>query len=197
MDRIMPGSYSDPRLGTGAEAIVYCSKEESRVSGPFKFGTPAVPAQGKRSDIQAALDTLRTRGLTALRHDHPREWIKYSRSFMLDRTLEPIVQTNEAPEVILLFGPPGCGKSRQFYDQFRNRDHGVLKCGNGFWFDGVIGGEDGLLIDDFSGKRSAWKLDQFLDVTDRYQLRVPIKGGFTIWSPKSIIVTTKAGIWCE
>lgn len=44
-----PGAHVDPRFGTQDQATKYCTKEESRVFGPFKYGHQK--QQGKRSDL--------------------------------------------------------------------------------------------------------------------------------------------------
>lgn len=56
----------------------------------------------------------------------------------------------------------------------------------GTWFDGYDG-HDCVLFDDFTGDI---KFCYFLQVIDRYLPRVPVKGGFTPWTPKRIYITS-------
>ena len=39
-------AHWEPRRGTHQQAAAYCSKEETRIDGPWEVGTP--PVQGKR-----------------------------------------------------------------------------------------------------------------------------------------------------
>lgn len=94
---------------------------------------------------------------------------------------------DEAPEVNLLYGPPGCGKTRQVVES--EEDLWTLPLTDGLWFDGYDG-QDGALLDDFSGKFSKLPLTQLLRLIDRYVIRVPVKGGFVQFTPKRIWITT-------
>lgn len=54
------------------------------------------------------------------------------------------------------------------------------------WFDGYDG-HKAVLLDDF---RPSWcKLHVLLRLLDRYDMRVPVKGGFRQWKPECIWVT--------
>lgn len=52
-----PGWHLEKRKGTEAQAIAYCTKEESRVWGPFEHGEKA--QQGRRSDLESALAAIK------------------------------------------------------------------------------------------------------------------------------------------
>lgn len=183
------GIHFEPRRGTQDQAIAYASKEESRVSGPFRLGEPsqAHKGQGTRTDLHAAIATLKEGGLKRVRQDHPDAWVKFHRGLQSLANLDLPERANP-PEVHLLFGPPGCGKTRAFYD-LPSPDKGVVPCTDGFWFDGYEG-QSWVLLDDFDGRASKWTLQNLLRVIDRYPIHVPVKGGFTAWAPEVIYVTT-------
>lgn len=185
--KLIPRAHWERRRGSQQQACDYCRKEEGRVSGPFEHGAAREVAQGKRSDLLEAIEAHREGGIKRVREDHPEVFIKYSRGFR-ELDLANVRQSGTAPEVILLFGPGGCGKTRTFYDA-EGDDGCHLLCSAGFWFDGYER-HDAVLLDDFDGSRSRWTLAQCLLVLDRYRIRVPIKGSFVVWCPKRIYVTT-------
>lgn len=49
---ISESAHLERRNGTRSQAIAYCTKEETRVEGPWKFGDWETNNQGKRSDIK-------------------------------------------------------------------------------------------------------------------------------------------------
>lgn len=185
--RLLPLAHWETRKGSQKQAIDYCSKEDTRVAGPYYTGIPRELSQGQRSDISDAIDLLREGGMAAVRADSPEVFVKYSRG-LRELDLADVKQTNDRRDVTLIFGPPGCGKTRRFFDE-EGPEGTMLLCSSGFWFDGYEG-QPAVLLDDFDGCRSKWTLAQTLMVLDRYVVRVPIKGSFTRWCPERISVTT-------
>lgn len=179
-------AHWEARRGSQRQAIAYCSKADTRIDGPFEYGDkPSL--QGKRTDLDAAIETLKEGGLKRCRESHPNEFVKYGRG-LRDLDISNVRQSGTAPDVILLFGPPGVGKTRTFYDA--EGDDGVsIIASAGFWFDGYEG-QDAVLLDDFDGRASRWPLAGALRVFDRYQVTLPVKGSFIRWKPKRIYVTT-------
>lgn len=48
--------HIEPRKGSQSDAILYCSKEDTRLEGPWKFGRKA--QQGHRSDLDSIMDAI-------------------------------------------------------------------------------------------------------------------------------------------
>jgi len=46
------------RRGSQEQAIIYCSKEETRVGGPYILGVPSISQQGRRTDLEKALSLV-------------------------------------------------------------------------------------------------------------------------------------------
>jgi len=190
LKKISPKIHWEIRRGTLDEAIAYCSKPDSHIRGPFEYGdrSQGAPAQGRRTDLEGMARAVREGGLVRLAEEDPGAIVRYGRGLQLYQSLQPVTQTDDNREVILLFGMPGCGKTRTYFTN-EGPAAPMLDATSGYWFDGYMG-EPSVLLDDFDGNRSKWGLSQLLNLLDRYNRRVPIKGGFTQWIPKRIYVST-------
>lgn len=181
--------HLETRKGTREEARSYCSKDDTRVAGPYEFGEWASSAQGKRTDLTSAIDTLRTSGMRAAANEFPSTFVRYHRGLAAYQTLLTPTRS-DVPSVTLLYGPPGCGKTRFVHD---NHDPDALWSsppGSALqWFDGYAA-HSVALIDDFDGKASKVPLRTVLQILDRYPITVPVKGAFVPWSPSHVYVTT-------
>ncbi|QKV51008.1 putative replication associated protein [Crucivirus sp.] len=141
--------------------------------------------QGERVDLQQFYEHVK-----AGKNDLELAEINFS---AFSRTLKAIDRlrfyvrpVQEGPrEIILLVGKPGVGKTRWAYAEYP--DLYELPVSTGLWFDGYHG-QDTVLLDEFEG---AMPLNSALKVLDPYYVRsVAIKGGFTWWNPRRIIVTS-------
>lgn len=175
------GTHFDPRQGTQAQAIAYCSKEESHVEGPFIHGTPHV--QGKRNDIETFVKDIPKSTELEIIEKHPECYVKYHRVIDRVKYLNEI-DRNWKTEVIVYWGDPGSGKTRRVFEECP--DVHPIKYTNGF----IIGynNEKNVLFDDFDSQTMPREL--FLTLTDRYKCVVNIKGGEKKWNPQRIYITS-------
>lgn len=88
-------------------------------------------------------------------------------------------------EVLVLLGPPGCGKTRRAHEIDPNL-HALSEYTSPLWFDGYTD-QDTLLLDDFNG---GIKFTYLLRLLDGYKFNLPIKGGFTWKRWKRVIITS-------
>lgn len=188
MKKLIPGAHWESRKGTQEQAITYCKKEDSRISGPYEFGDPSEESPGKRNDLKAFIQTMTEKGMRAAVDEDPCTYVRCYKGLQTlynSKIRQPEVYIKR--EVIILYGPPGCGKTRTFYD----REPEGCRCSShgGFWFDGYMD-DEGVLIDDFDGARSKWALGALLEIIDRYVIKVPSKGAFVQWKPQRIYITT-------
>lgn len=179
------------RKKTRENARDYCMKEETRICGPFVFGT-FIGGKGERTDIISLYNDVKS-GLedVSLQEDHPVTYFKYYKA--IDR-----VRANMAREESLCFrklnikvliGDAGVGKTSLIFKLHGFGDVYILErpttYGN-VWFDGYMG-QKVLLIDDFYG----WLPWGFLlRLLDGYPLRLSIKGGFTYATFTTIYITS-------
>lgn len=164
----------------------YCTKEKGRLDGPWYHNWDDHPTPGKRSDLEAAAEALR-KGM--LRKDfaetHTSILMKYPRG--CEAVREDLSDpTRVPPTVFLLFGAPGCGKSRlarRMAASWYCKDPGHK------WFH-RYDQEDVLILDDFAGAASKMDLLSLLRLLDRYSFQVQTKGGMKYVTSRTIVITS-------
>jgi len=156
--------------------------------GPWIHGTPS--SAGQRTDLHEVRDDIKSgkRKRDLIDSDKSVEVIaKYPKFVDTVYSLFPPEEPEDfAPDVRLLYGPPGCGKT---ITARAASDLWISPIGHPGWFDGYDRHANALL-DDFAGDKSHWTLTDFLRVSDRYVERLPIKGAFTYFRPRTIWITT-------
>ncbi len=183
--------HLEPRMGTQAEAIRYCKKDDTRVAHtePIEEGEPH--HQGKRMDLEGFKDAVmageRKRDLL---DDHFVIIARYPKFYDQLILLNRPVRTTDLV-VTLHIGDTGLGKTRAVMDEFgADPSFYVAPLSNQtMWLDGYDGHAT-VLIDDFCGAASHVSLCFMLRLLDRYPVSVPTKGGHTWWLPNAVHVTT-------
>lgn len=170
----LEGAHFEPRQGSPDQARDYCRKLESRIGGPWEFGTWE-KSQGKRSDLERVSEMLKSGALAAeIASECTSSYIRYHRGIAETRRIlfPPAHRDPERPcRVTLLLGPSGCGKSSTIR---RLAPPDAYWKDNGKWWDGYTGQSD-VILDDMSGCTMAygpWKR-----TLDRYPYTVEFKGG--------------------
>lgn len=185
--RHMAGAHLEPRKGTAEQASTYATKLESRVDGPWVHGE--LTSQGRRTDLATAVTALREGGLAQLIEQHPIEYVRYHRGLERLHFHLLATQSRPVPVVTLLFGPPGCGKTRLYADKYPIPSVGAkVNLAEG-WFDGYTG-QSKLLMDDFDGNKSGIRLCSILQCLDRYPFLAPVKGAHVPLVADEIYVST-------
>lgn len=177
---LLPGAHWEPRRGTHEEARTYCTKERTRVDGPFERGTP--PEPGKRNDLKALCEAVASgRTDRDLAVTMPECVIKY-RSGINALRFAFVEPRNHKTRCIVLWGPAGCGKSRWAHRQFPGAFHKDPT----EWWDGYVG-NDVVILDEFYGQLS---LAYMLKLLDRYPTQFQVKGGFIVFRAKLVVITS-------
>lgn len=181
----------EKRKGTRQQARDYAMKDETRIDGPWESGDkPWNPkAQGKRSDLDKLAICVQEKKTDAeIFEEHPGATLKYLRHIQSCRQIwKP--QRETQLEVHLFYGAPGTGKTRLFWDNYK--DGFQLPISKNLWFSGYAQ-QSAVLIDDFAGNTG---LTQLLQILDRYPIQVETKGGHTWFCPNFIAITSNLHPW--
>lgn len=176
--------HLEKRRGTAKQAADYCRKEDSRLEGPWEHGT--ISGQGKRTDLDHVREMIKEgASMLAIADEHFGSYCRYEKSFDNYRDMLERKKQKKVPEVHVLWGDAGTGKTRYVWDNFPGEDIYVKSLG-GRWFDGYRNHKVALL-DDFTGDM---ELGLFLKLLDRFPLTVEIKGGSRYWNPEQIFITS-------
>lgn len=174
--------------GTPEQNKQYCTKEDTRMDGPWEHGT--IPKQGRRADVNLVHDlVVEGKDDLAIADQHPAGYYKYYRAVKRVRFLRDQEATKDfrKVQVHVFLGPPGCGKTRYCTEHYKESLF-ILRAPNdkSVWFDGYRG-QTTLLIDDFYG----WiRWGTLLHLLDGYQTRIPIKGDFTWAKWNTVLITS-------
>ncbi len=170
------GCHFKPMISTKARCQAYCSKADTRVSGPYEIGEMVEERQ--RTDLDRAIKMI-DEGFSLVDIDEtfPKQSFMYSRLFKARfwSRLERIFgNTARNIEVTFIYGDPGTGKTtfvnsqvEHLNDLFRIDSYGD------YWFTGYMG-QDTILLDEFTGQVKIPKMNKLLD---RFPQRMNIKGG--------------------
>lgn len=170
--------------GTLDQAAEYCKKD-----GDY-YERGQLKSQGQRQDL-TDLQTAVQQGVDMkyLRDNHFKEFLRYG------RMLEAALALNAVPrswktQVIWIWGPPRCGKSRLAHKEGSSLSNGHLSFiadKSLTWFNGWTPGHKVAILDDFDGTA---KINTLLTIFDRYPCKVPVKGNFIEWNPRIVYVTS-------
>jgi len=174
-------AHFEPRRGSAAQAKAYCSKEASRVEGPWEFGEPKT--QGQRADLialKATIDSGAT--MVQIADDHFSEFLKFHKSIVTYKRLRQ-PKRDWPMELILYIGPSGTGKTRAVRDAFPNaywKPHGK-------WWD-EYDGQETVVFDEMYG--SSFPYTELLKLFDRYPHSVECKGATHEFVSRRIVMTS-------
>lgn len=183
------------RRGTTKEAIKYCSKEETRVWGPFEHGDK--PHQGipsKLFNVCQAIQQGEITSFTQLIHEAPEVYCRNRNGIrdILGSSIKAKTKDFRKLTVEVYYGEAGTGKTRRVYEEHESL-YSLEQSANGqdVWFDGYEG-EKTLLIDDFYG----WiRFSFLLKILDGYRLKLPVKGSYTWAEWETVIFTSNTAPW--
>lgn len=166
--------------GTIRQARDYCKKD-----GQWEEQGEA-PAQGKRSDLDEVRVAIK-RGASELEiaEEHFGSWVRYSKSFTAYRNLQTPMD-DHVKQVNFYQGAAGTGKSRRAFAEARADGRDIWVWPGDQWFDGYHG-QPLAIFDDYDG---SIPIARFLKALDRYPNQQAVKGGFVVFRPDIIWITS-------
>lgn len=161
--------HLEPRRGTAVQARAYAMKEDTRMCGPWEWGTPK--NQGRRTDWEGLKKDLKAAvPMDVVAEKHFDLFVRHPRGIMLAAELLNKNKRVAKTRVTLAIGPPGSGKSTWGTTNFPDA---YWKSPSTKWWDGYTG-QSTVVMDDFSG---GWFSCSMLKrVMDNGPLRVEMKG---------------------
>jgi hypothetical protein len=179
----------------------YNKKGKEKPANPDAKEVGTLPVQGKRSDLQdfreAIVSGKRGRDLSM---DFLEVKAKYPKLEALlsseedEQVARQMYRDGLEPEVTVLIGAPGVGKTRYAFDKHGDENIYVMPCGDGcaksVWWDNYRG-QDVIILDDFEGQIQYRYL---LRLLDRYPFQMQIKGGYCWRRCTKIYITSNVDI---
>ena len=160
---------------THQQAIDYCTKEDTRISGPYEFGERPVDKKSNAKlddfieDIMSGLEYM------DLVYKYPGLMMRYEKFYheLRKKYLEEEFKKDRPKEVIYIYGLPGTGKTRYVMDHCRNESYYVAeKHRDGSFLFDSYSEEHTLILEEFNSNVEYTTLLQLLD---RYPFRFPCR----------------------
>lgn len=182
----MSNAHLEPRRGPQHAAIAYCSKEDTRIEGPWIFGEPK--NQGQRQDLDAVKADL-DKGYTIKRiaDEHFHTWVRYPAALKQYRRMNQ-GRRNWPMQLIFLIGPTGTGKTKEAMRLVSGLpDHDVYFKDLGKWWD-EYDGQHTVVLDEFYGNWMPFSV--LLRLCDRTPMSVECKGATVEFTSRRLIFTS-------
>lgn len=182
--------HFEARRGNQKQAIEYCTKDETRVLGPFHHGTPKQSAQGKRPYLEEVVDTI-VGGATMdqVIEAHPRAYIQFNRGI---HALLGAKKENRRfkTQVTWIHGLTSTGKSEMAWEKIYGDVYDIAYSKpNNKWWDGY-NNQKLVIIDDYKRCEGLLFRD-LLKLLDKYPHKVEYKGGTVSFTPTAVIITSE------
>ena len=187
--KMLYGAHIDEMRGNFRENEAYCSKEGKLVEHGEKPNHNGV--QTTMLEYKRRLDD----GATTMECAEDRDLFpQYVRSHRAFEKYENYIRGKRmklmefVPEVYIRWGAAGTGKTHGVFKLYGRDKVCIVPDNTGKWFDNCHN-SDVMLFDDVEID-AVPPISQFLRLTDRYPMQVPVKGGFIWWKPKVIVFTS-------
>lgn len=187
--------HIEPPRSKSSVCYNYCSKEETRVEGPFKGGDWSnMAGQGRRTDLDEACEMIKEkRTLEEIADALPSTWAKYHKGLESLHTMAPperVKERNITNRIIRwIWGPSRVGKSTYSYSGYKWEE---IYCKNeSQWWDGYNGRlHKAIVFNDYEPRPGGIRFRDFVNIADKFPMIVQLKGRSTQLGMQDIIVTS-------
>ncbi len=172
------GIHVERARGTPQQQVEYCSKQETKVAGPWELGVR--PRQGRRTDIEETLKAVKKRGYQEAFTDpkYAKTMVKYPRGMQdYEWAVKKKARIDKGyvkPRIWVLWGPTDTGKTR--WATTSSDSWWIHPDLDEKWWDGY-NGEDRIILDEFACQ---WKLQTLLSTIDGTINQKATKGSHVI-----------------
>lgn len=167
--------------GDDIDNFIYCHKDKNY----YIYGERKI--QGRRNDIKG-IKKMVDDGLSMneiLNNISNLQQIKIAEKCRQYKQID-YSKTYEK-EVIYIWGKTGEGKTHFAVESLADKKSLWIRGGPSKWFDGYDGQKD-VIFNDF--RDTDCSFSEMLNLLDKYEQRVEIKGAFTFWKPTRVIFTS-------
>lgn len=188
-------AHIEPRRGSVAQAVAYCSKEETRLEGPYYFGDSidVKDRRGHRSDLDRLREMVLDDGMSVdeiLLSDasvSAARYTQYLRDLVQARDRQHTAQFRHL-EVVYLYGRPGVGKSRWAMQQYGDSVYRVSDYSHPF---DSYAGQKTLVLDEFDG---SLPMGLLLNLLDGYRLELPARYANKIARYERVVIISNSAL---
>lgn len=178
--------------GTEGQNRDYCTKEDTRIDGPWELGKFKETKQGQRSDLERIADSLiKGSGLKEVAIEDPGSFMRYHSGIV--RFSELVHENTEIREVycLILWGRTGVGKTHRI----RTRFPGVFEVINSRDPWGKYNGQKEIVFDEFDWK--AWSVQDMNRYCDKWSCNLDARynNKDAKWNKVFIIGNTDPMTW--
>jgi len=187
--------HIDVRRGSPLQAADYVKKADTRVAGPFEFGTIQADrqSQGKRTDLAEVAHALEKGATTrAIVRKYLPTFIKYHSG--IERAAAYLADPeslDDPPEVFILWGTAGVGKTRTVRQLTKGDLFDVRlpdRVGSDLLRFDFFDGQANVLLDEYVGQTG---IDGIKKLCDHYPFKARTFGGEIAIRPKRIWFTSQ------
>jgi len=164
------GAHIEPMRGTIDQAIAYCTKEETRIAGPWTRGAQPI-SQGKRMDLAAACAQIHAgRNVAELAVDPEFSHLvaKFGKGLEVVEAARPAA-LRRGCAVFFVVGGTGLGKTHWINADFGGRYYGPNYGNGGVWWNGLRRNTKVVVLDEF---RAQLPLQGLLRIADKFPVVV-------------------------
>lgn len=168
-----PTAHIENAQGSSVQCRDYCSKSDTRVSGPYELGEFA--QQGARTDLKTIIELIENNATDEdIKKLFPTQYLLHIDKIHKVREQQRYAEnkTNERKVIVTyIYGPPGCGKTRYVVNKYGYGNFYRTTNYRKYCFD-FYDNEKVLVLDEFD---SSFPITEMLTYLDVYPVQLPCR----------------------